>query len=261
MTNSTPTLRIPDLAGKAVLVTGASTGIGAALALAYAEQGCKVGLHYNASREAAEALAAQIAAAGGEAFLVQGDFSVSADVARVVEETAAHFGHLDGLVNNAGGMLGRVPYSEMTDEQYDAVMDLNARSVITASRVAIPWLKQRGGFIVNTTSIAARNGGGGGAGLYGSAKAFVSNVTRGMAKELIGDGIRVNAIAPGIILTPFHERYSTEAQLTAMVATIPQGRAGTPQDCVGAYLFLSSDMLSGYITGQVIEVNGGQLMP
>ena len=89
----------------------------------------------------------------------------------------------------------------------------------------------------------------------------MSNYTRGLAKELIGDRIRVNAVAPGTILTPFHERYSNEAQMKGMVATIPQGRAGTAEDCVGAYLFLSSDMLSGYITGQVIEVNGGQLMP
>ena len=254
-------LSIPDLAGKVVLVTGASTGIGAALARAYAEQGCKVGLHYNQSSDAAEALAGEIRGKGGDVFLTQGDFSVSADVTRVVEDTAAHFGGLDGLVNNAGGMLGRVPYSEMTDEQYDRVMDLNARSVITASRVAMPWLKKAGGFIVNTSSIAARNGAGGGAGLYGSAKSFVSNVTRGMAKELIGDRIRVNAVAPGTIATPFHERYSTAEQMKGMIATIPQGRAGTAEDCVGAYLFLSSDLLSGYITGQVIEVNGGQLMP
>ncbi len=171
-------LVIPDLAGKAVLVTGASTGIGAALAIAYAEQKCRVALHYNASREAAENLAATIRGRGGEVFLVQGDFSVTADVERVVEDSARAFGRLDGLVNNAGGMLGRVPYSEQTEAHYDAVMDLNARSVLTATRKAIPWLKKQGGFIVNTSSIAARNGAGGGAGLYGSAKAFVSNVTR-----------------------------------------------------------------------------------
>lgn len=254
-------LTIPDLAGKVVLVTGASTGIGAALAHAYARQGSRVGLHYNASKAAAEELAAAIRAEGGEVFLGQGDFSVSAEVERVVEETAAHFGRLDGLVNNAGGMLGRVTYADMTDAQYDAVMDLNARSVITACRVAMPWLKRNGGFIINTSSIAARNGAGAGAGLYGSAKAFVSNVTRGLAKELIGHGIRVNAVAPGVIATPFHERYSSDEQMKAMVATIPQGRAGTAEDCVGAYLFLSSVAMSGYITGQVIEVNGGQLMP
>jgi 3-oxoacyl-[acyl-carrier protein] reductase len=252
---------ISDLAGKAVLVTGGSTGIGAALVRAYAAQGCKVGLHYNSSADAAEALARETGEAGGDVFLVRGDFSVSADVARVVEETAAHFGRLDGLVNNAGGMVARMSYADMTDDHYDKVMDLNARSVVVASKAAIPHLKRQGGFIVNTSSIAARNGAGGGAGLYGSAKSFVSNVTRGMAKELTSFGIRVNAVAPGVVLTPFHERYSTEAQLTAMVATIPQARAGTAEECVGAFLFLSSDAMSGYITGQVIEVNGGQLMP
>jgi 3-oxoacyl-[acyl-carrier protein] reductase len=254
-------LVIPDLAGKAVLVTGASTGIGAALALAYAQQKCRVGLHYNQSREAAESLAAGIRKNGGEVFLVQGDFSLSEDVRRVVEETAAHFGGLDGLVNNAGGMLGRLSYADMTEEQYDRVMDLNARSVITASRAAIPILKRQGGFIINTSSVAARNGAGPGAGIYGSAKAFVSNVTRGMAKELIAQKIRVNAVAPGLIMTPFHERYSTPQQIAAGLATIPQGRAGIAEDCVGAYLFLSSELLSGYVIGQVIEVNGGQLMP
>ena len=257
----TRAVSIPDLMGKAVLITGASTGIGAALVLAYAAQGCKVGLHYNASSEAAERLAETIRRQGGDVFLCKGDFSVSADVARVVEQTAAHFGRLDGLVNNAGGMLGRVAYADMTDAHYDAVMNLNVRSVITACRVAMPWLKRRGGFIVNTSSIAARNGGGGGAGLYASAKSFVSNFTRGLAKELIGSGVRVNAVSPGTILTPFHERYSNETQMAAMVATIPQGRAGIAEDCVGAYLFLSSEALAGYITGQIIEVNGGQLMP
>ena len=257
----TPSVSIADLSGKAVLVTGGSTGIGAALVEAYAEQGCRVGLHYNQSREAAETVAARLRADGADIFLVQGDFSVSSDVSRVVDETAQKFGRLDGLVNNAGGMLGRMSYSDMTDEQYDAVMDLNARSVLTACRVAIPWLRRQGGFIINTSSIAARNGASGGAGLYGSSKAFVSNVTRGMAKELIGDGIRVNAVAPGVILTPFHERYSSPEQMKGMVATIPQGRAGTAQECVGAYLFLSSEAMSGYVTGQVIEVNGGQLMP
>ncbi|MET0598686.1 MAG: SDR family oxidoreductase [Mesorhizobium sp.] len=259
MTASAPSF--PDLAGKAVLVTGGSTGIGAALVRAYAAQGCRVGLHYNQSRDAAEALAAELRGEARDVHLLAGDFGLSADVRRVVEDAAAHFGGLDGLVNNAGGMLGRVPYAEMTDEQYDRVMDLNARSVVTACHAAIPFLRRQGGFIVNTSSIAARNGGGGGAGLYASSKAFVSNYTRGLAKELIGDGIRVNAVAPGVIATPFHERYSTPAQMQAMVAGVPQGRAGTPEDCVGAYLFLSSAAMSGYVVGQVIEVNGGQLMP
>jgi 3-oxoacyl-[acyl-carrier protein] reductase len=254
-------LAIPDLKGKVVLITGGSTGIGAALVSAFAQVGARVGLHYNASQDAADAVAKTARDLGGDVFLVKGDFSKSADVRRVVEETAAHFGALDGLINNAGGMVARQPYADYTDAHYDAVMDLNARSVLAATHAALPWLLKKGGFVINTTSIAARNGAGGGAGMYGSSKAFVSNVTRGMAKEWVKQGVRVNGVAPGVIDTPFHERYSTEAQMNAMLATIPAGRAGTADECVGAYLFLASDMLSGYVTGQIIEVNGGQLRP
>ena len=255
-------LRIPDLDGKAVLITGASTGIGAALARAFADQGAWVGLHYNASAEAAEAVAAEIEARQGRVTLIRADVSNGAGARAAVEQAVAAFGRLDGLINNAGGMVRRVPYAEVSETDYDEIMDLNARSVIVASQAAIAPLKAAGGgFILNTTSIAARNGAGGGAGMYGSSKAFVHNVTRGMAKELIPFGIRVNAVAPGVIETPFHERYSTAAQLQAQLATIPQGRLGRAEDCVGAYLFLASAVLAPYIIGQVIEVNGGQLMP
>jgi 3-oxoacyl-[acyl-carrier protein] reductase len=255
-------LVIPDLAGKAVLITGASTGIGAALATAFAAQGAKVGLHYNSSVDAAAELAAKIMRDGGTVELVRADANNAAEMRRAVEDTVAAFGRLDGLINNAGGMVARVPYAEMTDAHYDAVMDLNARSVLAASAAAIPHLKAAGGgFIINTTSIAARNGASNGAGIYGSSKAFVANVTRGMAKELIVFGIRVNAVSPGVITTPFHERYSTPAQMDAALATIPQGRHGRPEECVGAYLFLASNVLSSYIIGQEIQVNGGQLMP
>ena len=254
-------MRISDIEGKAVLITGASTGIGAALAREFARQGAWVGLHYNASVDAAKALAAEIAAAGGRVTLIQADMSTGAGAKSAVDQAVAAFGRLDGLINNAGGMVRRVSYELASEADYDEIMDLNARSVLVACSAAIPHLKKQGGFIINTTSIAARNGAGGGAGLYGSSKSFVSNVTRGMAKELIPFGIRVNAVAPGVIDTPFHERYSTEAQMKAMVATVPQGRAGVPEDCVGAFLFLASAALSGYIIGQVIEVNGGQLMP
>lgn len=257
----TTSLAIPDLAGKAVLITGASTGIGAALATAFAAQGASVGIHYHSSVEAAESLAGSIEKAGGKVTLVRADATKSAEMRKAVEDTAAAFGRLDGLINNAGGMVARVRYEDMTDAHYDAVMDLNGRSVLAASTAAIPHLKQRGGFIINTTSIAARNGGSNGAGVYGSSKAFAATVTRGMAKELIAYNIRVNAVAPGVITTPFHERYSTEAQLKAQLATIPQGRLGVAEDCVGAYLFLASEMLSGYIIGQTIEVNGGMMMP
>ncbi len=255
-------LTIPDLHDKAVLITGASTGIGADLARAFSAQGAKVGLHYNSSTDAAAKLAEEISRAGGSVHRIHADISNPAATRQMVGEMVEVFGRLDGLINNAGGMVRRVAYEKASEADYDEIMDLNAKSVVVACAAAIPHLKAAGGgFIINTTSIAARNGAGGGAGLYGSSKSFVMNVTKGMAKELIPFNIRVNAVAPGVIDTPFHERYSTADQMKAMLATIPQGRVGMAQDCVGAYLFLASAALSGYIIGQVIEVNGGQLMP
>ena len=114
--------------------------------------------------------------------------------------------------------------------------------------------------MINLSSIAARNGGGPGSSLYASSKAFVLNLTRGMAKEFVPFGIRVNGVSPGVIMTPFHERYSTAEQIEAMRKTVPMERVGTPQDNVGVFLFLASPAMSGYITGQTIEVNGGQYM-
>ena len=145
---------------------------------------------------------------------------------RLVAETTARFGRLDGLVNNAGLMLGRVHSLEASDQHVQAVIDLNARSVISMTRAAAPWLERQGGFVINTTSIAARNGGAGGAILYAAAKGFVSTLTRGHAKELIGKKIRVNAVAPGVIATPFHDRYTDATAMEALRKTIPLGRVG-----------------------------------
>jgi 3-oxoacyl-[acyl-carrier protein] reductase len=133
--------------------------------------------------------------------------------------------------------------------------------VIAASRAAARFFLSKAGQHRNTTSVAARHGGGVGASLYAGAKAFVSNFTRNLAKEFAEQNIRVNAVAPGVIMTPFHERFSTPELIESMRKTIPMGRVGTTEECVGAFLFLASDQLSGYVTGQVIEVNGGQLMP
>tara|TARA_B100000161_G_scaffold51723_1_gene33670 strand:+ start:333 stop:1112 length:780 start_codon:yes stop_codon:yes gene_type:complete len=254
-------IQFSEFRNKKILITGASTGIGAELAKAFAKQGAIVGLHYFSSEDAAKTVASEIQGEGGRIELIKADVSDSQAMAGAVREAAEVLGGLNGLINNAGGMVRRVPYAKVSDKDYDEIMDLNARSIVVASREALPFLKEQGGFVINTTSIAARNGAGGGAGMYGSSKAFVSNVTRGMAKEWIEFGIRVNAVAPGVITTPFHERYSTKEQLDAMLATVPQGRLGVAEDCVGAYLFLASKHLAGYVIGQTIEVNGGQLMP
>lgn len=255
-------MMIDDLKGKRILVTGSSTGIGAAVAKACAGLGAKVAVHYNSSRGEAQSLVDAITAEGGEAILIGGDVSQSQGARQVVDEAAAGLGGLDVLINNAGALVKRARLGQIEDGLYDQVLDLNVRSVVMASQAALPHLRKAGGgSIVHTTSVAARNGGGPGALLYASAKAFVSNAVRNMAKELAGDRIRVNGVAPGVISTPFHERYSTAEMLETMRQTIPMGVLGKPEDCVGAYLFLASDKLSGYVTGQIIEVNGGQLMP
>lgn len=250
---------LADLAGKRILITGGSSGIGAAVVRGFAAHGARVALHYHAGSEAAEQLRS---AFPEQISLLQGDLAAPGEPTRVVAEAARLLGGLDGLINNAGSLLGRIPTTEADDAHFDAVFDLNGKSVWQASIAAHPHLKAAGGgFIINTTSIAARTGGGGGAVLYGAAKSFVSSLTRGQAKEFVGDKIRVNAVAPGLILTPFHVRDTPDAMMAAQSAAIPMGRAGLPEECVGAFLFLASASLSGYITGQIIEVNGGQLMP
>jgi len=251
-----------DLRGKAVLITGASTGIGAAAALRFAKAGCRVAIHYNASLNRAEEVAADVRFSGAEAFLVRGDFTSSSAAREVVETVAAHFGGLDILINNAGGLVNRVPIADIDDAFFDAVMDLNVRSLVAACSAAVPHMRKRGrGNIINVTSIAARHGGGAGAVMYAAAKGFVSTFTRGLAKEVVKDGIRVNAVSPGVITTPFHDRYSNAEQLKAMQAMVPMNRLGSADECAGTFVYLASDAMSGYVTGQVIEVNGGQYMP
>ncbi len=250
--------RIDDLHGKAVLITGASTGIGAALARAFAAQGARLALHYNSHEADARALAAEL---GTQPALVKGDLTQRGEANRVVNEAAAALGGLDVLINNAGGIGERRPITEVDDALFDFVYDLNVRSLLAATQAAIPHFEKRGGGnIVNVGSIAGIDGGGAGASVYSSAKAAVHNLTRHSARDLAKKNIRVNTVAPGAIATPFHAKTPKE-RLDAMRNAAPMGRIGEPQDCVGAFLFLASNELSGYITGNIVHVNGGMFMP
>lgn len=251
-----------DLKDKVVLVTGASSGIGAAVAQAFGAAGARVAVHYRGREAEAHAVVRQVQAAGGEAIAVQADVTKTEEVDRMVQKVHAHFGRIDVLVNNAGGFVRRAPIVQAEDDYIDDVFRLNARSVVAVSRRVIPLMSAGGGgTIINVTTQAARTGGGPGAGLYAACKGFVSTLTRTMAKELVKDKIRVNAVAPGVIETPFHEGHSSPEVLQSFADAIPMGRLGAAQECVGAFLFLASEAASGYVTGQVIEVNGGQVMP
>lgn len=252
---------LEDIRGKRALVTGSSTGIGAAVAKELARLGAAVAVHGNKNAAAAEAVAAEIRAAGGTAVVVLGDVSNSAAAAQIVADAVAGLGGLDILINNAGAILERVTNAAFDDAAYDNVYNLNVRSVLAVTKAAYPHLKAAGGgSIINTGSVAGRFGGFGGSAVYASAKAAVHSITRNAAREFAPDHIRVNVVAPGFIITPFHDKTPQSVKDSA-AAQIPMQRLGTAEDCVGAYVFLASDSMSGYITGQIIDVNGGQLMP
>jgi 3-oxoacyl-[acyl-carrier protein] reductase len=251
---------LDDLAGKRVLVTGGSTGIGAAAAKAFAEAGATVALHYNQSQKEADAVAAAIRKEGGTCHLLQGDLTKPGEAKRVVEEAAKALGGLDVLVNNAGSLIKRTPFEELSDDLIDKVFDLNVRAVIAACQAAVPYLEKAGsGSIINVGSIAGAVGGGPGASIYGASKGFIHNLTRHLAGLLASKKVRVNAIAPGVIATPFHATTPPE-RMEAMRQMVPMGRVGKAEDCAGTFLFLASEGMSGYITGQTIHVNGGQYM-
>ena len=241
-------------------VTGSSTGIGRAAAVALAEQGCRVVVHYNRSEDEAREVVEEITSSGGEAALVGGDVSDSGEVRRMVAKIEDRYGRLDILVNNAGSLIERRSLSEMTEDLWDMVMAVNLKSVYLCSQAVLPMMKRQGrGKVINMTSVAARNGGGPGSVAYAAAKGGVSTLTRAMAKELVSEGILVNGIAPGVITTPFHDRFTPPEVRETITSSIPIGREGTPEEVAGAVIFLASPA-ADYLVGEIIEVNGGQLM-
>ena len=252
-----------DLEGKVCLVTGASRGIGAAVARALGRCGARVAVHYRSARQEAEAVAADIAAAGGRSLILQADVRDGQALEGLFAAVVSEFGHLDVLINNAGDQIERREVAATSDELFDRHISINVRPVFVGCRMAVRQFRAQGtgGTIVNVSSIAARTGGAGGSAIYAGAKAFVSTFTRSLAKEVAAERIRVNAVAPGVVATPMQDRVSTEKHIKAALAAIPMGRIAMSEECAGAFLFLCSERLSGYMTGQVLEVNGGLLMP
>ena len=241
-------------------VTGSSTGIGRAVAEALAREGRRVAVHYNASEDEARRVVEGISSSGGEAMLVGGDVSDGDEVDRMVGEVEDRYGRLDVLVNNAGSIVERRTLAEMSEDLWDRVMDVNLKSVYLCSRAVLPLMKRQGaGRIINLTSVAARNGGGPGSVAYATAKGGVSTLTRAMAKELVGENILVNGVAPGIITTPFHDRFTPPEMREGFKNAIPIGREGTPEETASVVAFLASPA-ANYLVGEIIEVNGGQLM-
>lgn len=243
------------LEGQTAIVTGAGRDIGMAAAFKLASEGAAVALNYHSSSKGADETVAKIIAQGGRAFAMQGDLTNQADVDALVEKTVSEFGSVDILVNNAGGLIARVKIAEMSDDHWNAVMNLNLNSTFMMTRACLKHMKT--GTIVNLASQAGRDGGGMGAVAYATSKGAVMTMTRGLAKEL-GPDIRVNALCPGMIDTDFHNVHTPDAARRGLEATAPVRRQGTPDDTANLILFLAcSD--SGFLTGTNIDINGGML--
>jgi 3-oxoacyl-[acyl-carrier protein] reductase len=244
------------LAGKRAVVTGAGIGIGRAIAAALAASGAQVLVHYHSSRDAAEALVKEIEAAGGKAWSCGADLTDSKDTESLFKRAGNHWGALDILVNNAGDLVQRVKLSDISDETIEKILRVNIHTALYASRAATPLLKKGAdACIINLSSVAAHHGGGNGAVLYASTKGMILTMTRGMSKEY-APGIRVNGIAPGVIMTDFHKKHSTPQMLENMSASTPLKRLGTAEECAAAAVFLCGKG-AAFITGETIEINGG----
>ena len=249
-----------DMTGRVALITGASTGIGRWSAVALAECGAAVAINYNKNLAGAEETKRMVESVGGKAVIIQSDVSTKAGAVALADAARAQLGAIDILVNNAGDLMQRCSLQEFSEDLWDRVMDLNLKSVLLCSQtVMAEMIARRSGAIVNVGSIAGHHGGGPGAGVYATAKAGVHCLTKALAKEMAPHGVRVNAVAPGVIDTPFHERMSTPEMIKQFVGSIPMGRTGTSEECGRVIAFLASDA-AAYIHGEMIEINGGQLM-
>jgi 3-oxoacyl-[acyl-carrier protein] reductase len=243
------------LAGQIALVTGASRGIGRAIALQLAEAGAEVVVNYASSAEAAEQVVSAITTAGGSAYALKADVSQEDQVEQLIGAVLEKSGRIDVLINNAGitrdGLLMR-----MKTPDWQAVLDLNLSGVFLCTRaVTRPMLKQKQGRIINITSVVGLMGNAGQAN-YAAAKAGVIGFTKSTARELASRGITVNAVAPGFIATDMTKDLAAEALLNA----IPLGRYGEVDEVAGAVRFLAADPAAAYITGQVLQVDGGMVM-
>ena len=250
-----------DLRGKTALVTGGARGIGEAVSIALAASGAAVVINYHTSGQRANELVKRFKKNGANATAIRADLTVSAEIEKMFEEAQEKMGNvIDILVNNAGTQIALSSVEEMPLELWNKTLALNLTSAMLCCKCVIPGMKKKGwGRIINISSISARSGGGPGGISYASAKGGLSTFTKGLAKELAPARITVNAIAPGVILTAIHEKFSTKESLENLKNMTPLGRLGQPEDVAGAALFLASDSAS-YITGETIAVNGGLRM-
>lgn len=245
------------LEGKKVLVTGASRGIGRAIALEFATLGADVAVNYAGSEAKAHEVVADIKALGRDAIAIQCDVSDSESVSEMVKETIAHFGRVDVLVNNAGITRDNL-LMRMKESEWDDVININLKGVFLCTKaVTRQMMKQRSGRIINIASIVGVAGNAGQAN-YVAAKAGVIGLTKTTAKELATRGITVNAIAPGFISTEMTAELTEEIQ-QLMLQQIPLARFGEPKDIAAVAAFLASDA-SQYMTGQTLHVDGGMVM-
>jgi len=251
-----------DFTGKVVLVTGASSGIGRATAEFFGSCVASVAITYLNNKGGADAAVAAIANGNGDRspIAIKADVTKHSEIEAMIREVEDGFGPVDILVNNAGSLVERLKTLEMTEERWNEVINLNATSAFFAAKAVIPKMLEKGtGVIVNVTSIAGRNGGALGSIHYSSAKAAILTMTKGLAKEFATQGIRVNAVSPGVIDTPYHETFTTPEIMANLRKAIPMGREGRPDEVASVIAFLASDAAS-YLCGETIEVNGGLLM-